>query len=156
MASEFSKRFKSSMQVSKNKSIFDNLVPIDKTLRSSQIHNDFQSRHLGSTLEYNLKPGKVDLDLKYFPMPNSPLSTKATNRKVKIGKKEHAYPLYASPDPIVKSNSPNPVKEKIDKDIRRILKSVERSEEILLKQIWKKSKKLNQKRNLSKFSICNK
>lgn len=153
MASEFSKRFKSSMQVSKNRSIFDNLVPIDKTLRSSQIHNDFHTKHLGSTLEYNLRPGKVDLDLKYFPVANSPLSTKATNRKVKVGKKEH---IYASPEPAAKINSPIPIREKIDKDIRRILKSVERSEEILLSHIWKKSKKLNLKRNLSKFSNCNK
>ena len=40
MENSFSKRFKSSMKIGKNHSIFENLVPIDKKIKPSQVHDD--------------------------------------------------------------------------------------------------------------------
>ena len=40
MENKFTKRFKSSMKLSKGSFIFENLVPIDKTLKQNQIHNE--------------------------------------------------------------------------------------------------------------------
>lgn len=146
MAGDFSKRFKSSMKISKNNSIFDNLVPISKVIKSSQIHDCVDSGKLNSSLCYSLVRGKGEMDADYFPS-----TTKNLNRILKPTIKNLSPKSYTTPDPPKNLSTPKMLREKINKDIRRILKSVERSEEILLSHLSKKSQNLTLKRHGSKY-----
>lgn len=130
MENSFSKRFKSSMKISKNKSIFENLIPIDKSIKLHQIHDE---AHLNRDEKNYGKKVKLDYGL-FLPPIKTPESSKSSNR---ISRRSRQSPLHLSYekkdlsfDNVSKSNSPISIRCKIENDIRRILKSVEKADEL--------------------------
>ena len=120
METRFKKRFKSSiMKITKNSSIYDKLVPIEKSINPSQIHNDisiksklakFKAVNNSTELEYGV----------HFPQitsPESPLHNSgltAANSRLKINKS--VTPRYNQSGNLVKLYSPNNIKVKSDRD----------------------------------------
>jgi hypothetical protein len=138
MENSFSKRFKSSMKISKNHSIFDNLVPIDKSIKLNQVHND---ESFNSLNEKNYGK-KVQLDYGIFLPPiATPENVRSRKRITRRSRKSPFYDSFERKDLVLevasksKSNSPVSIRDKIESDIRRILKSVERADELLGREL---------------------
>jgi hypothetical protein len=107
------------MKVGKNHSIFENLVPIDKKIKPSQVHDD------------NLVKKSLDYQL-FLPKIVTPASIKS-NRSGRSGRRTPLRNSYGNKESVFeivsKSNSPISFKCKIESDIRRIMKTVEKNEE---------------------------
>lgn len=109
------------MKITKNNSIFENLIPIDKKIKPSQVHNEISIK---KNLDYEL----------FLPKIVTPASIKSN----RTGRNHRRTPLHNSYgnkesvfEMVSKSNSPVHFRYKIESDIKRILKTVEKNEESL-------------------------
>jgi len=107
------------MKIGKNHSIFENLVPIDKKIKPSQVHDDILMK---KSLDYEI----------FLPKIATPASIKS-NRSGKSGRKTPLHNSYGNKDSVLemvsKSNSPTSFRCKLESDIKRIMKTVEKNEE---------------------------
>lgn len=121
MENSFTKRFKSSMKITKNNSIFEKLVPIDKKIKPSQIHHELREQ---KNLDYEL----------FLPKIVTPASIKS-NRAGRSHRRTPLHNSYGNKESVFemvsKSNSPIHFQYKIESDIKRILKTVEKHEDSL-------------------------
>ena len=99
METSFHLRFKSSMKINKNPSIFENLVPIEKTLKDSQIYKEFlvlrkEEKPTAKESVEVRKKNLPDLNFEYghfLPPIIYPETTKAHLREYSIPNKKVLY-----------------------------------------------------------------
>lgn len=158
MESDFSKRFKSSMKINKNQSMFETLIPINKSIKLSQIHEDLPkvNSKLTSSLHYDIMPSKEPNDHFYFLPPiHSPVSTQSTNRIHKDLKKESVRFSYAGNEfisgSLSKNISPVSFRDKMQNDIKRIMRNIEKNELEIIDKISLNKRSKGLKRNKSKY-----
>ena len=95
MEARFRNRFKSSLKINKNSSIFDKLIPIDKVINKSQIHDDIpittklvnimRSHKFTPSSEYKHKH-KLYLPLLISPASTNSHSTVKQKNRLKLNK----------------------------------------------------------------------
>lgn len=95
MEARFRNRFKSSLKINKNSSIFDKLIPIDKVINKSQIHDDIpitkklakimRSHKFTTSSDYKPKH-KLQLPLLMSPTSTNSYSTAKQKSRLKLNK----------------------------------------------------------------------
>jgi hypothetical protein len=144
------------MKITKNKSMFDTLVPINKSIKPSQIHEDLKTKDSKAlnSLGYNLSLAEENHETFHFlPAIHSPLSTQSTSRAG--NKKEPLRFSYAGSDfsseVFSKNVSPLNIRDKINSDIKRIMQGFQKQNFGMSNEGISKKRCKGLKRNKSKY-----
>jgi hypothetical protein len=153
------------MRIGKNYSIFQNLIPIEKKIKVSQIHVD-SSTHSHAK---DSNPSKISMKTKklkvksilnthlLLPSLSSPKSPNSTTRATH-SKRPKISQSSIPPDPIDLHSqifSPVAYQKIIENDLNRILRNFEKTSEDLKSPLFLESKRLltRIKKNLGKLNL---